>query len=109
MKPILGHTVTADTNGEASDVSGSLLDGINFYACRISNQGSVSVAVNEPGLAASATDTGVIIAAGGRSELLGPFKRTILDATGTNSVRLTTASGTSACGVTWYALSDGEM
>jgi hypothetical protein len=109
MKPILQEAVTATTGGAASDVSGDLITGITYYACRVYNAGSVAVAINEPGLAASATAPGVVLAAGASSPLLGPYKRTILDSVGTNSVRLTTASGTSACGVTWYALSDGEM
>lgn len=109
MKPILAETVTATTGGAASDVSGDLVDGIDYYGCRVYNAGSVAVSINEPGLAASAANSGVVLAAGGSSPLLGPYKRTILDSTGTNSVRLTTASGTSACGVTWYAFTDGEL
>jgi hypothetical protein len=105
MKPILQESVTATTGGAASDVSGDVLSWIEFYVCRVHNTGAQTVAINEPGMAAAST-SGVMLASGASSPLMGPYRRALLDGTGTNSLRLTTASSTSACGVTWYALTD---
>lgn len=108
MTPILQESVTATTGGAASDVSGDVRSWIEFYVCRVHNAGEVTVAINEPGTAVAAT-SGVMLAAGASSPLMGPYRRALLDGTGTNSLRLTTASSTSACGVTWYALTDESV